>query len=222
MCGRFTLARELDVQFIFRFSANDIKNFKPRYNIAPTQQIPAVISGTTTISSLRWGLIPSWAKDISIGNRMINARAESLSEKPSFKKAFSERRCLILADGFYEWKKDEKKKQPFYIRMKGGRTFCFAGLWERWTSHEGEVIESATIITTEANDLIKPIHDRMPVIIKDDEYSKWLDSNQKNTEELKKSLVSYSSDSMEVIAVSDFVNKPTHDSEKCIEAISLG
>lgn len=195
----------------------------PRYNIAPTQPVPAVLNewqeGKAQLELVHWGLIPSWAKDPSIGGRMINARAESLAQKPAFRAAFKRRRCLIPASGFYEWKKnpDGKTKTPMYIRMKDGRPFAFAGLWEVWHSEDGSQIKSCAIITGEPNELVKPIHDRMPVILLPQRYRDWLDPNERPADELMSMLKPYPPEQMQAYPVSRMVNNPKNDSPKCIE-----
>ena len=162
---------------------------------------------------LHWGLIPHWAKDASIGNRMINARAETVAEKPSFKSALKSRRCLIPADGFYEWSKEGNHKQPYHIRRSDRDLFCFAGLWEHWTDKEsGEEIESCTIITTEANELLKPIHDRMPVVIPSEAYGQWI-----NNQSINRLLLPCEWSDFEIVQVSTFVNNANHDGPKCVE-----
>lgn len=171
MCGRFTQTapwEKVKKEFTAKTPENDL--FQPRYNIAPMQIVPVVrdAESNRVVSELKWGLVPSWSKDAEIGNRMINARAETLTEKPSFREAFAKRRCLIPTSGFYEWKKtDSGAKQPFYFYLKDKEVFGFAGLWEEWIDKEsGELLETFTIITTTANDVLKPVHDRMPVIVK--------------------------------------------------------
>src|SRR4028118_1661418 len=175
MCGRYTLKTPLSV-LTERFDIEDApSSVTPSYNIAPTQRVATVLSenGKRKLEMLRWGLIPSWADDPEIGNRTINARAETVAEKPSYRKAFKTSRCLILADGFYEWQKTDSGKQPFHIRMEAGSPFAFAGLWEIWD--KGEEIRSCTIITTDANDLVGEVHNRMPVILHAEDYEMWLD-----------------------------------------------
>jgi len=189
-------------------------NFAPRYNIAPTQPIAVVTnSGENKLDFFTWGLVPFWAKDPSIGNRMINARAETLAEKPSFKNAFKRRRCLILADGFYEWQKipGEKSKIPTYIHMKDGKPFAFAGLWEDWHSPDGSQILSATIITTSPNKLMEPIHNRMPVILPPKAYQQWLTPSEADIQKLSAILRPYDADKMEAYPVSRMVNSPQND-----------
>ncbi len=177
MCGRFTL-RTPAHRLAEAFGVRDLPNLAPRYNIAPAQDVAAVRSAGDgrELVLLRWGLVPYWAKDPAIGNRMINARAESVAEKPAFRAAFRKRRCLVVADGFYEWQKTaEARKQPWFIHLESDAPFAIAGLWERWKSAQGEVVESCTLITTEANESLKPIHHRMPVILAPEAWDAWLD-----------------------------------------------
>jgi putative SOS response-associated peptidase YedK len=223
MCGRFTLrtsAAEVAKTFQLQSTLFDLA---PRYNIAPTQQIAAVRANAETeareLVFLRWGLVPSWADDLAIGNRMINARAETLAEKPSFRKAFSARRCLIVADGFYEWQKQGAKKQPYYIGMKDQRPFAFAGIWER-NNRTGSEIETCTIITTTANDLMAPLHDRMPVILPASSYDLWLDVAVQEVERLTPLLQSYPSNEMQAVPVSTLVNNPRNESPECLTSLS--
>ncbi|MEP6900995.1 MAG: SOS response-associated peptidase [Actinomycetota bacterium] len=222
MCGRFTSkAKPEQIEKEFKVGKLNPKLFEPRFNIAPTQIINAILEtgGERIVSGLKWGLIPAWAKDDSIGSKMINARAETLAEKPSFKNAFRSRRCIIPASGFYEWSKTSKgPKQPFYFYLKDKDVFGFAGLWEKWLDKEaGELIETCTIITTEANKVLEPVHDRMPVILKPKDYDQWLDEKEKDTERLQNLLVPYSASEMASHAVSRAVNSPTSDSPELIE-----
>ena len=168
----------------------------------------------------RWGLIPSWAKDISIGAKLINARAETLQEKPSFRESFKRRRCLIVADGFYEWKKQAGKKQPFYFRLENTEPFAFAGLWDRWHSPDGDVLETCTIITTEANQLAATVHDRMPVILSPDSYDRWLDPKHQTSANLESLLRPYPTTEMTAYLVSPSVNSPTHDQPDCVAPLN--
>ncbi len=222
MCGRFTLrtkAKDIAAHFVLA----DVPNLKPRYNIAPTQDVGAVRldpGGKREFAFLRWGLIPSWAKDTKTGYSMINARAESVATKPSFRSAFKKRRCLILADGFYEWKKVGDKKQPFLIHLKDDESFAFAGLWERW-QREKQEIQSCTIIVTEPNTVLEEIHDRMPVILPSDEYDLWLDPEFEDTKKLEKMLRPYPPDEMEAYPVSTLVNNPRNDMKECAKAVSI-
>lgn len=254
MCGRFALtisplelARQLDLPFE--------PDLQPRYNIAPSQQLPVLRrkqQGDRELANMRWGLIPSWSKDPAIGNRMINARAETVAEKPSFRAALKRRRCLVPASGFYEWKQPEdsnKKsadadpksestetkrresgtaknrgtrpaKQPYYIRPPGqspDALFCFAGLWEHWTDKKsGEQIESFTIITTSANDFMRSIHDRMPVIVDPADFARWLDPDTIESEKVLELLRPCPSDKLQAYPVSTLVNNPRNDSDECL------
>ena len=222
MCGRFTnKAKPEQIEKEFKVGRINPDIFEPRYNIAPTQSIPAVLEsgGERIVESLRWGLIPSWAKDDSFAGKLINARAESLAEKPSFRNAFSHRRCIIPASGFFEWAKTTGgAKQPFYFYLKDKEVFGFAGLFEEWTDKEtGEVLETCAIITTEANEILEPVHDRMPVILKPEFYDQWLDSKESNTDELEKMLVSYPAEEMAAYPVSRAVNSLMSDSPELIE-----
>lgn len=211
MCGRFTQTQSA-TELAAVFDLDETPEWQPRYNIAPTQSIPAIVE-PHHFKQLRWGLIPAWAKDSSIGSKLINARAETVSEKPSFRDAFKRRRCLIVADGYYEWKKQSGKKQPFYFQLKNHQPFAFAGLWERWTSPDGEPIETCTIITTEANELAATVHDRMPVILNEEHYDRWLDPTFKEAQSL---LHPYSSAVMQTYPVPLVVNSPAHDAPDCI------
>lgn len=222
MCGRFTFTQpENLVSEVFQLASSP--TLSPRYNIAPTQSVPTVLldsdEGERQFKMLRWGLIPSWAKDMKMGAALINARAETVAEKPAFRSAFKRRRCLILADGFYEWQQQEKKKQPYYFRLQEGKVFAFAGLWERWEKGEGDAIESCTIITTEANELMQPFHDRMPVILDPKNYEKWLDSQVQKPESLQSLLQPYQSEEMTVYPVSTKVNNARTDSPDCIKQL---
>ncbi len=220
MCGRFTYAKEFREIRIRYNVERDFPLFRPRYNIAPGQEVAVVFNrdGGRSLGMMHWGLIPSWAKDPSIGNKMINARAETLSEKPSFKRLIAKRRCLVLSDGFYEWRKEGKRKAPMRIRLKTGEPFGFAGLWDSWRKPDGSDLQTFTIITTEANELLKPIHDRMPVILLKEAEQQWLGFDVKDTSELLSLLKPYPSDLMEAYDVSLLVNSPRNDLPECIEA----
>ena len=199
---------------------------EPRFNIAPTQPVATI---TATLEApepqfqlLRWGLIPSWAKDPAIGNRLINARAETVAEKPSFRAAFKRRRCLILADGFYEWQRqaNRKMKQPYYFFLEQHQPFAFAGLWEHWTDpNSGGELQTCTILTTDSNELMQPIHNRMPVILAPEHYETWLDPSYYNPGELEGMLGPYNSEKMGCYAVSTIVNKPQNDVPDCIKPV---
>ena len=229
MCGRFTLRTPVkDVVAAFDVLATDFADVLPlfaHYNIAPTQQVVAVRTdpsvGGRQLVPLRWGLVPSWADDPAIGNRMINARAETVASKPSFRAAFKSRRCLVVADGFYEWQKRGASKQPYYIQLRDGRPFGLAGLWERWR-HDDQAIESCTIITTEANELMRPLHDRMPVILPREEYASWLDPRPDRGDVLRKLLRPYPPEDMTAYPVSTIVNNPRNDVPQCVESLPAG
>ena len=218
MCGRYTLAVSAG-DLADRFGlTGDLPDLTPRYNVAPTQQVAAVLAdgGGRKLEMLRWGLVPSWAKDPGIGARMINARGETVAEKPSFRSAFKRSRCLIPADGFYEWQKAAGGKQPFHIRMRDGSPFAFAGLWERWDS-DGEELLTCAIITTSANEVVGEVHDRMPVILPEEDHDLWLDPDFDQKDALTTLLKPYPAEAMEAYAVSRFVNRPGNDDERCIE-----
>ena len=209
MCGRFVRSSPISliVEIFDIRSMSTISGAPASYNVAPSQEILIINDrGARELLRCRWGFLPPWLKDLSEGSKMINARAETLDEKPSFKAAFKKQRCLIIADGFYEWKKEKQKKVPHYIRLKSGKPFGFAGLYNQWTSPEGDKICSCTIITTESNELVAHIHDRMPVIVPDNEIGRWLDPNYQDVEALKEILRPYPSEEMEMYPVSRRVN----------------
>ena len=225
MCGRFTnKAKPEQINSEFKVGTKNPNLYEPRFNIAPSQLIDVVFEPETEriLSQFKWGLVPSWVKDAEIGNRMINARAETIREKPSFREAFKSRRCIIPASGFYEWqKKGTSAKQPYYFYLKEKDIFGFAGLWEKWLDKEsGELLETCTIITTEANDVLKPVHERMPVILRAESYDEWLDTKVKNTDKLQKLLVPYSAKEMDSHTVSRSVNIPDSDSSDLIKPIN--
>ena len=223
MCGRFTY-KEKD-----RHLAEALKTIfppdpKPPYNIAPSQQITCVRlnpeSQERECIKLKWGLVPSWAKDLSSVNPMINARAETAAKKPFFRKAFKHQRCVVLADGYYEWKREQKSKQPFYIRFKDKRSFCFAGLWERWEKGGDGPLETCAILTTGPNAVIEPIHHRMPVILDPQDFDIWLDPSIQDSPLLSSLLLPYPSEEMEAYPVNAMVNEPNNDSVECINLAS--
>jgi putative SOS response-associated peptidase YedK len=218
MCGRFSLGATVRVGQVF--DVPGWPDLAPRYNIAPGQDIAAVIQNRETarreVRSQRWGLVPSWAKDGSIGNRLINARAETVAAKPAFRTPFRERRCLVPADGFYEWERQGRRRQPWHIRLRDARPFAFAGLWDRWQPAEGAPVETVTIVTTEPNALVGRIHDRMPVILPSAEYGLWLDPAVKDVERLHALLRPYPEDEMLAYPVSALVNNPASDSPDMI------
>lgn len=213
MCGRFTLTENLEA-LVERFDIQSPLNFEyqPRYNIAPSQSVIAVINneGLSIMGLLTWGLIPSWSKEKS-PYKMINARAETLAVKPSFKNLFKNRRCLIPADGFYEWKKENDKKSPYRIKMKDSKLFAMAGLWDGWVSPAGETIYTCTIVTTEANELIKPIHNRMPLILPREKEQLWLDSTIDAFNVFTDILKPYPANELHYYPVSSMVNSPKND-----------
>ena len=216
MCGRYTLSTPAG-RLAEEFQLDSTVEIPPSYNVAPTQQVAAVLEdeGGRRLEMLRWGLVPSWADDPDIGARMINARSETAPEKPSFRRAFRGRRCLIPADGFYEWKRENGGKQPYYFRMQDGRPFAFAGLWESWEKGDG-TLRTCAILTTRANSVLEDIHDRMPVILPHDAYDAWLDPDA-DREELGELMIPYPNDDLETYPVSRFVNSPRNNDERCIE-----
>lgn len=218
MCGRFTLTVDpADLQDLFGLSEPPPHDLVPRYNIAPSQPVAVIANADQRkLELFKWGLIPSWAKDSKIGYRLINARAETLAEKPSFRTALKRRRCLILADGFYEWKKDGKNKTPMYIQLNDGTPFAFAGLWETWKGPDDTLIKSCTIITTDANALLKEIHDRMPVILPDKAWPLWLTPEELPAEKTLPLLKPFAASRMKAVAVSALVNNPRFDSPECV------
>jgi putative SOS response-associated peptidase YedK len=221
MCGRFTLFHTPE-EVAERFGVNSILETAAQYNIAPTQNIAVVTqNGTRHMESFHWGLIPSWAKDPAIGSKMINARAETLAEKPSFRTALSRRRCLIPADGFYEWQaaQDGPKavKTPMYLHRKDSGLFAFAGLWDEWHTPDGSPLRSCTIVTTTPNSVAAPIHDRMPVILHPEDEAFWLDKTVTDPHSLLSLLVPYPAEEMEAYPVSRRVNVPISDDPQLLD-----
>jgi putative SOS response-associated peptidase YedK len=216
MCGRYTLSTPAG-RLAEEFELDSAVEISPSYNVAPTQQVAAVLEDEDgrRLEMLRWGLVPFWADNPGIGTRMINARSETAPEKPSFRRAFRGRRCLIAADGFYEWKRENGGKQPYYFRMQDGRPFAFAGLWESWEKGDG-ALRTCAILTTRANPVLEGIHERMPVILPSDAYNAWLDSDA-DREELGELMIPYPGDDLETYPVSRFVNSPRNNDERCIE-----
>ncbi len=217
MCGRFALTTPPDVlAALFRVEA--VPAFAPRYNVAPTQRIPAVrgSAGTREMVLLHWGLVPFWADDASIASRMINARAETAAAKPAFRAAFRKRRCLIPADGFYEWRKQGKAKQPYYIHRADGQPLAFAGLWERWDKGD-EPLESCTILTTTPNALVAELHNRMPVILEPGAFERYLDPAVEDAAAIGELLGPAAEGVLDAYPVSTHVNKPANDDPRCLE-----
>lgn len=228
MCGRFALYVTLEeLADLFDLPALPEK-FAPRYNIAPTQPVGIVRTNPQTHARewvfALWGLIPSWSKDPSIGARMINARAETVDEKPSFRAAFKRRRCIVPASGFYEWMKQGSGKQPYFITSTGGEILGFAGLWESWSGPNGEEIESCTILTTDANEQIARLHNRMPVILAPEDYDEWLgaggDASPTVLSQLKHLFRPFPAEALALYPVSTYVNSPRNEGEACIERMS--
>jgi putative SOS response-associated peptidase YedK len=221
MCGRFTL-KTSRAKIAKLLGVKAVPTFEPRYNIAPSQPVLAVRlepeRGEREATFLKWGLIPSWAKEPGIGNKLTNARADTVAEKPAFRSAFKKRRCLVLADGFYEWQAGPGGKTPYYFELKDQSPFAFAGLWERWDQGE-EPIESCTLITTEANGVVEPVHDRMPVILDSESFGRWLDPEQGVTA-LKAMLAPLPDDWLTAHPVSKLVNNPRNEGPKCIEEVA--
>lgn len=220
MCGRFTLYKQ-PTTLAAHFDVVDVPDMPPRYNIAPTQDVAVVRQATEgrTLDLLRWGLVPFWAKDLQIGAKMINARAETVAEKPAFRKAFASRRCLVVADGYYEWQRASGTKQPFYFCLQDEQPFAFAGLWEQWTHPDGKIIETCTVLTTTASDLTSPIHDRMPVILHAKDHALWLDPTVHQVQILTPLLQPYPAEQMQVYPVSSYVNNSRHNGIQCIERV---
>ena len=211
MCGRYTLVTNINT-IAEHFGVAPTLEAQPRYNIAPTQNVVGILTnGSEHLSLLRWGLIPAWARDESIGSRMINARAETLSEKPSFRNLLRGKRCMIVADGFYEWRTEGKSKTPMYITLQDGQPFAFAGLWDLWKSPDGEEVQSCTIITTEPNELMASIHNRMPAILRPGAYEDWLNPQLRDEQVLTHLLKPYPTELMHARAVSKLVNNPRND-----------
>jgi putative SOS response-associated peptidase YedK len=221
MCGRFTLtATPEQLQQAIPVLSLPTIGISARYNIAPSQPVAVVPNdGQMKLDFYVWGLIPSWAKDPSIGSRMINARGETLAEKPSFRSAFRRRRCLIPANGFYEWQQapGRKTKIPMYIRLKSGEPFAFAGLWESWNAPDGSNVLSCTIITTTPNSLLEPIHNRMPVILPPSAFAQWLEPGEQNPSTLQALIQPYPAEAMTAYPVSTLVNRPENDVAACIQ-----
>jgi putative SOS response-associated peptidase YedK len=223
MCGRFTLTADMNaIQTAFPWLTVP-EGITPRYNIAPSQPIAVVPNdGNNKLDFYVWGLIPSWAKDPSIGHRLINARSETVTEKPSFRAAFRRRRCLVLADGFYEWRHEGSRapKTPIYIKLNSGMPFAFAGLWENWFSKDGSQILSCTILTTNPNPLMESIHNRMPVILPPDTYDTWLQPGDvADSKSLTDLLIPYPDIEMSAYPVSTVVNNPRNETPACIQPL---
>ncbi len=223
MCGRFTASFEFrELKLLFNLQ-RDIPSLTPRFNIAPSQEVPVIVQndGVNELKPMKWGLVPSWSPDPSIGNHMINARAETISEKPSYRRLLESRRCLIPADGFYEWRREGNSKIPVWVHLKNKQPFVFAGLWDMWRDVEGEVLHSFTIITTVPNALLRRIHNRMPVIFDGLQAKQWLDPRlSMRPADIAAVLAPFPSEQMQAHDVTPLVNKPEYDSPECINPAS--
>jgi len=221
MCGRYSFAQlseEVEKRFKIHVDGN---TYIAKYNAAPGQKLGVITNqNPKDLSFHYWGLLPPWAKDLSMAYKMINARGESIHEKPAFRSAFKSKRCLIPADGFYEWKQQNKQKIPHFIRLKTREMFAFAGLWEEWEDAEGKARRTFTIVTTEANKLMEGLHHRMPLILPKHLEREWLENSK--TEDLKKIILPFDSSKMEAFEVSSKVNKAQHDDASLIEPYSSG
>jgi putative SOS response-associated peptidase YedK len=220
MCGRFTLRTPAE-RVKREFQLEEMPPLETRYNIAPTQSILGVRQEADEREAvmLRWGLIPSWAKDSSIGAKLINARSETVDEKPSFREAFKRRPCIIPADGFYEWKREGNRKQPYFFSLKEDRLFGFAGLWENWRTPDGESLETCSILTTEANEVLSAVHHRMPVILHPETYDLWLDDDVRKQDLRKELLRPFPASEMIVYPVSTSINSPNFQGKELVQPI---
>lgn len=222
MCGRYTLSTPSDIlSDLYEFESE--LTLAPRFNIAPTQEAPVVRvtrPGTRRLDLLRWGLVPFWAKDPTIGSRMINARSETVADKPAYRVSFKKRRCLVLADGFYEWQATGGPKQPFFFHRKDGLPIAMAGLWDLWDKGGDGPLETFTILTTSPNEVVAPIHKRMPVILQQDSFQEWLDPSAEDVAALAELLIPAPSDLLEAYPVSTYVNKPANEGSECVEPLT--
>lgn len=222
MCGRYTLSTPTDLlSDLFELETAVIVT--PRFNIAPTQEAPVVRMDSDgkarRLDLLKWGLVPFWAKDPSIGNRMINARSETVAEKPAFRVSFRKRRCLVLADGFYEWQATGGPKQPFFFHRGDGHPIAMAGLWDRWDKGDPAPLETFTILTTTPNEVVAPVHKRMPVILDESAFDRWLDPEHEDTGSLSELLLPAPPETLQAVPVSTYVNNPTNEGPQCVEPI---
>ncbi|MDQ3802891.1 MAG: SOS response-associated peptidase [Acidobacteriota bacterium] len=222
MCGRFA-QRSPSKRIAEKFKVEEVPPLAERYNVAPAQQVLVIreAAGVREATFFKWGLVPRWAKDPAIGNKLINARSETVTEKPSFREAFTRRRCLIPADGFYEWQRAGGRKQPYFFKMRDWGPFGFAGLWERWEGEGGEVINSCTILTTEANDVLRPVHDRMPVILRPEDHELWLEAEVGKSDLVKGLLRPYPSAEMLGYPVGVLVNSPRNQGVELTEQMAV-
>lgn len=219
MCGRYSLSSDGDA-LVEEFGVTDLAAWSPRFNIAPSQAVPVLVRNGEALeaTSFYWGLVPAWAKDRKMQSRLINARAESVAEKPSFRRAFRRRRCLVLANGYYEWVKRNNEKQPYYIHLQSHRPFAFAGLWEKWLDENGTPYLSCSIITCAANERLTALHQRMPVVLPKSTHATWLQS-ETDRQTLIELLKPAANDAFNAIAVSRFVNAPNHEGPDCIKPL---
>jgi len=225
MCGRYRLSRRAEILASYFYAEYEGMDWEPRYNIAPTQTVPVIRQDprepVRRASLMRWGLVPNWAKDATVGPRMINARAETAAEKPAFKELLQRRRCLIPADGFYEWQKTGKSKQPYCFEMVEREPFAFAGLWDSWRTPDGATLETCTILTTTPNQLLADMHDRMPVILPSASYDLWLDPGFRDLAATTEMLKPYDAGQMRRYTVSAWVNNVANDDRQCSEPIEV-
>jgi putative SOS response-associated peptidase YedK len=221
VCGRFTLTSTPET-LAQRFGLDAVPEMAPRFNIAPTQDVATirVRDGVRVLEMRRWGLVPHWARDPKIGNRMINARSETVTEKPAFRDAFRARRCLVPADGFYEWAGGKGPRQPYHVGLSEGGPFAIAGLWEHWSHRGATAIESCTLLTTSANERIATLHDRMPVILDPDDWALWLDPTVRGGDALQALLRPIAADRIDLCPVSRHVNDPKHDDPACVAPLA--
>lgn len=219
MCGRYTL-RSSGAEVARRFGLAEVPQLEARYNVAPSQLVPTVRqpeAGAPRVLELRrWGLVPSWAKDPRIGNRMINARAETVADKPAFRVAFRQRRCLVPMDGFYEWRREGKRNVPHHVRLASQEPFGVAGLWERWRGEDGEALETCTLLTTAASARLRALHDRMPVVLDPSDHALWLDPDARDTGRLQELLRPQEEWPFEIVAVGPRVSDPRRDDPECL------
>jgi len=224
MCGRYTLSAPADLVEDL-FALDESVELLARFNIAPTQEAPVVLRSEDragrSLDQFRWGLVPFWAKDRSLGDRMINARSETVAEKPAYRASFKKRRCLVVADGFYEWQPTGGPKQPYFFRLKSGKPFALAGLWDVWNKSEEGPLKTFTILTTGPNDLIEPVHHRMPIILRATDYDTWLDPDYQDAAGLSKLLLSFPASEMDGFPVSTYVNNPVNQGPRCVEPLGL-
>jgi putative SOS response-associated peptidase YedK len=222
VCGRFTLTASREV-LARAFDLGDVPELEPRFNVAPGQPIPTVWQtpeGRRELRARRWGLVPHWARDARIGSRLVNARAETAAEKPAFRSALRQRRCLVPADGFYEWSgSGPADRQPYYLSLPGREPFGIAGLFERWDAEDGSVLESCVLLTVAANERVRPLHDRMPAILRREDHAPWLDPTLRDAHRVQALLLPWAGAELDVRPVSRRVNRPQHDDPACIEPL---